>query len=153
MFINEVELFKGIPSHIIEEIVGIVKEESISEGQVLFQKGDYADSLFILQEGEINMIEDIEIFRSHILGFRVITISPPVSSKSLWDMESLYRGVCGSRNFPIAWTFRLEIWLGHLLFQMTVLNLPGLIRLLLTDRRVRSPSPPQRFPSGRARRV
>ena len=55
MFINEVELFKGIPSHIIEEIVGIVKEESISEGQVLFQKGDYADSLFILQEGEINI--------------------------------------------------------------------------------------------------
>ena len=55
MFIQEAELFKGIASHIIDEIAELVSEEAFPLGHVIFQKGDFADSLFILEEGEINI--------------------------------------------------------------------------------------------------
>jgi CRP-like cAMP-binding protein len=53
MFVQEVELFKGIPSHIIDEIAELATQENHKAGNVLFQEGDYADYLYILEEGEI----------------------------------------------------------------------------------------------------
>jgi len=53
MFVQEVELFQGIPSHIIDEIAGLATQENHEAGHVLFQEGDYADYLYILEEGEI----------------------------------------------------------------------------------------------------
>ena len=55
MFIQEVELFKGIPSHIIDEIAELVTEESYPAGHVLFREGDFADYLYILEEGELDL--------------------------------------------------------------------------------------------------
>jgi len=55
MFIQEVELFKGIPSHFIDEIAELVTEESHPAGHVLFREGDFADYLYILEEGELDL--------------------------------------------------------------------------------------------------
>ena len=56
MFIQEVKLFQGIPSHMIGEISELVTQESHPAGYVLFREGDVADFLYILEEGEINLI-------------------------------------------------------------------------------------------------
>ncbi len=67
MFIKESELFKGIASHIIDEVAGLGTEEVFPAGHVLFQKGDSADFLYILEEGEI----DITIEGQRRLSFSV----------------------------------------------------------------------------------
>ena len=56
MFIQEVELFQRISSHIIDEIAELVTQESHPAGDVVFREGDVADFLYILEEGEINLI-------------------------------------------------------------------------------------------------
>ena len=56
MFIREVELFKGVPSHIIDEIADLVAEEVYPVGHVVFSRGDFADSLYILEEGMIDLV-------------------------------------------------------------------------------------------------
>lgn len=55
MFIQEVELFQGIPSHIIDEIAKLVIQEHHRAGHVLFHDDDFADYLYILEEGEIDL--------------------------------------------------------------------------------------------------
>lgn len=55
MFMIEAGLFKGIASHIINEIAGIATEEIYSAGQVIFEKDDIADYLYILEEGEVKI--------------------------------------------------------------------------------------------------
>ncbi|MFH1953031.1 MAG: cyclic nucleotide-binding domain-containing protein [Pseudomonadota bacterium] len=67
MFINEVELFKGIPSHFINKIATDAEEKVFPEGHVLFEEGDFADYLYVLEEGEI----DISFQRQDTFSFRV----------------------------------------------------------------------------------
>ncbi|MFH1931627.1 MAG: cyclic nucleotide-binding domain-containing protein [Pseudomonadota bacterium] len=67
MFIKESELFKGIASHIIDEVAGLGTEEVFPAGHVLFQKGYSADFLYILEEGEV----DITIEGQKRLSFSV----------------------------------------------------------------------------------
>ena len=67
MFIQEVELFKGIPSHIIDEIAELITQESHPAGHVLFREGDFADYLYILEEGEL----DLTVKRDKQLSFPV----------------------------------------------------------------------------------
>jgi CRP-like cAMP-binding protein len=67
MFIQEVELFKGIPSHIIDEIAELVTQESHPAGHVLFREGDFADYLYILEEGDL----DLTVKRDKQLSFSV----------------------------------------------------------------------------------
>ena len=55
MFVQEVELFQGIPSHIIDEIAELVIQENHKAGHILFKEGDFADYLYILEEGEIEL--------------------------------------------------------------------------------------------------
>jgi CRP-like cAMP-binding protein len=55
MFVREIELFNGIASHIIDEIAEVASEETFPMGHVLFRKGDFADYLYILEEGAINI--------------------------------------------------------------------------------------------------
>ncbi len=55
MFMEEAGLFKGIASHIINEIAGIATEEVLPDGYVVFNKNDVADYLYILEEGEIHI--------------------------------------------------------------------------------------------------
>jgi len=56
MFIQEVELFQRISSHIIDEIAELVTQESRPAGDVVFREGDVADFLYILEEGAINLV-------------------------------------------------------------------------------------------------
>ncbi|HVO68104.1 MAG TPA: cyclic nucleotide-binding domain-containing protein [Syntrophales bacterium] len=56
MFIREVELFQGIPSHIIDEIAKLVTQESYHIGDVIFREGEVAEFLYILEEGQIDLI-------------------------------------------------------------------------------------------------
>ncbi len=56
MFIREVELFRGIPSHIIDEIAASAVEEVYPAGHVVFKRGEFADVLYILEEGAIDLV-------------------------------------------------------------------------------------------------
>ena len=56
MFIQEAELFKGIASHIIDEIADIAVEEVLPAGHRVFENGDFADSLYVLEEGAIDIV-------------------------------------------------------------------------------------------------
>jgi len=55
MFINEVELFKGIPSHFLNKIASHAEEQAFPAEHVLFVEGDFADYLYVLEEGEIDI--------------------------------------------------------------------------------------------------
>ena len=56
MIIKEVELFEGIAPDIMEEIVNICSEENYAKDSVLFKKGEEADCLYILVEGNIRLV-------------------------------------------------------------------------------------------------
>ena len=56
MFVREVDLFKGIASHIIDEIAQLAVEEVYPKGKVIFNRGDFADSLYILEEGRVDLV-------------------------------------------------------------------------------------------------
>jgi len=55
MYVKEVELFRGIGSHVIEEIAAFSREEIFPVGKVLFRKGGLAEALYILEEGRIEL--------------------------------------------------------------------------------------------------
>ncbi|MBN2468247.1 MAG: cyclic nucleotide-binding domain-containing protein [Deltaproteobacteria bacterium] len=56
MFVKEVQLFKGIPSHIMDEIVKLIVEEEFPGGHVFHKRGDYAESMYILEEGVVEIV-------------------------------------------------------------------------------------------------
>jgi CRP-like cAMP-binding protein len=56
MFVKEVDLFKGIASHIIDEIAQLAVEEVHPKGKVIFNRGDFAESLYILEEGRVDLV-------------------------------------------------------------------------------------------------
>lgn len=60
-FLETVELFKGIDTKIIQEISLHAVEEEIEQGRVLFQKGDFAEHLYILREGTIELTIEGEV--------------------------------------------------------------------------------------------
>ena len=53
MVILDVELFGGLPAHVINEIAQLAKEERYPAGQVVFREGDLAESLYILEHGHV----------------------------------------------------------------------------------------------------
>jgi len=65
MFIRETDLFSELPSHIIDEIASLAVEEMFPAGQVLFRRGDLAESLYILEEGAV----DITISEGGLVSF------------------------------------------------------------------------------------
>jgi len=56
MIVKEIDLFKGIDPTIMEEIVNICSEQKHTKDSVLFKKGDVADCLYILEEGNIKLV-------------------------------------------------------------------------------------------------
>lgn len=55
MFLEQVELFKGIDTHIILEISDTAEEADFPKGIALFQKGDFAEYLYILVNGTVDL--------------------------------------------------------------------------------------------------
>jgi CRP/FNR family transcriptional regulator, cyclic AMP receptor protein len=56
MFTREVDLFKGIATHVIDEIAKLAVEEVYPKGKVLFKRDDFADSLYILEDGRVDLV-------------------------------------------------------------------------------------------------
>ena len=55
MFIKEMDLFQRIPSRMIDEIAALASEEVFPPGSILFQSGETADSLYILEEDGVEI--------------------------------------------------------------------------------------------------
>lgn len=60
MYIQELELFQRIPSHIINEIAEFTVEEEYSTDQVLFRQGQDAEYLYLLLDGQVAIIVEGE---------------------------------------------------------------------------------------------
>ena len=56
MIVNEIDLFKGIDPEVMEEIANICSEEEYTKDTVLFEKGEEAESLYILEQGTLNLV-------------------------------------------------------------------------------------------------
>jgi CRP-like cAMP-binding protein len=56
MMIREVDLFKGLPSEVMNQIADICVEESHPKDAVLFEKGEEANRMYILVDGQINLV-------------------------------------------------------------------------------------------------
>ena len=56
MIVTEIELFQGIEAEVMNQISNICSEENYSKGLVLFNKGEKAESLYILVEGSLHLI-------------------------------------------------------------------------------------------------
>lgn len=64
MFLEQVELFEGIAPRIIYEISDCAEEQIFDTGQVLFKKGDFAEYLYILVEGGIDLTIEGQVHMS-----------------------------------------------------------------------------------------
>lgn len=56
MDINEIGLFEGIEAEARQEIIDNCSEKHFEKDSIVFQKGESADFLYILLEGEANLI-------------------------------------------------------------------------------------------------
>jgi len=56
MIIKEAELFRGVDHKTINEIARNATEEEGPAGSVIFQKDQPADYIFVLEEGEVDLI-------------------------------------------------------------------------------------------------
>ena len=56
MIVNEIDLFRGIDPEVMEEIANICSEEEYAKDTVLFEKGEEAESLYILEQGALNLV-------------------------------------------------------------------------------------------------
>ena len=56
MIVTEIELFKGIEAEVMNQISNICSEENYSKDVVLFNKGEKAENLYILEEGSLHLV-------------------------------------------------------------------------------------------------
>ncbi len=56
MIVKEIDLFRGIDPEVMEEIANICSEEKYTKDTVLFEKGEEAGSLYILEQGTLNLV-------------------------------------------------------------------------------------------------
>jgi CRP-like cAMP-binding protein len=56
MIFKEIELFSEIEPTVMNEIADICSEENYSKDEVLFKKGEKAESLYILEDGSVNLV-------------------------------------------------------------------------------------------------
>ena len=56
MIVKEIDLFRGIDPEVMEEIANICSEEKYTKDTVLFENGEEAESLYILEQGALNLV-------------------------------------------------------------------------------------------------
>lgn len=54
--LRKIELFAGLPEEVLTELASKMEEHNLEEGQVLFQKGDPGDALFLIQSGRAKVV-------------------------------------------------------------------------------------------------
>lgn len=55
MDIQKADLFKGLGTNLVKEIMDVATKASYGAGEFLFHKGDPADHLFILRDGTVKL--------------------------------------------------------------------------------------------------
>ena len=55
MLLKTVDLFQDIPGELLSQISQISKASDYEKGEVIFNEGDYGDSMFIVIEGEVSI--------------------------------------------------------------------------------------------------
>jgi CRP-like cAMP-binding protein len=55
MYITQSDLFHGMNSDFIKEVMGLAEKESYEAGTFLFRKGDAADHFYILLKGQLDL--------------------------------------------------------------------------------------------------
>lgn len=60
MFIEEVELFQGMGPDFMNRLSSLAQEKSCAAGEVLFRRGEVADTLYILENGRVNLFVEQE---------------------------------------------------------------------------------------------
>ena len=55
MLLKTVDLFQDIPSELLSQISQISRAKDYDSGEVIFNEGDYGDSMFIVIEGEVSI--------------------------------------------------------------------------------------------------
>ena len=63
--LKSTQLFSETPENIIAEIVPIVKEIIVSAGDIIFNKGDIGNSMYIIYEGSVKIHDGDKIFREN----------------------------------------------------------------------------------------
>ena len=56
MIVKEIDLCRGIDPEVMEEIANICSEEKYTKDTVLFEKGEEAECLYILEQGALNLV-------------------------------------------------------------------------------------------------
>ncbi len=55
MIIKESDLFKGVSIGALEKIASLCREKAFGAGEVIFRRGDPAESFYVLQEGQVDV--------------------------------------------------------------------------------------------------
>ncbi len=53
--LKEVSIFAKTPDQTLAELAALLEEKYVAQGEVLFEKGDYGDSLYIIHEGKLRI--------------------------------------------------------------------------------------------------
>ena len=56
MIVKEIDLLRGIDPEVMEAIANICSEEEYNKDTVLFEKGEEAEALYILEQGTLNLV-------------------------------------------------------------------------------------------------
>ncbi|MFQ5510817.1 MAG: Crp/Fnr family transcriptional regulator [Candidatus Krumholzibacteriia bacterium] len=60
IFLQNVEVFEGIPTEQLSYLAAIAEEASFSRGQEMYRFGEVSDALYIVLEGEVRLHRDDE---------------------------------------------------------------------------------------------
>ena len=55
LFLKSIELFEDIPGELLVAVARLAEEQSFDEGEVLIERGDEGDCLFLVVEGEASV--------------------------------------------------------------------------------------------------
>lgn len=58
-FFAQIPLFEGFPQHVIQMFYRSMQNLSFAKDSIIFQQGDLCDSLYFIQNGEIEVLEII----------------------------------------------------------------------------------------------
>lgn len=56
--LRHIELFQGLPNHALQLFAECAQMQQLTAGQVLFQRGDAADALFVIAAGSLQLFDD-----------------------------------------------------------------------------------------------